>query len=240
MFAASSVGKGHIDVGKPCQDAFSFSIKNGRLVAVVCDGAGSATHSELGAKSSAIEIARFLSDQVEAISTTTERDIVERAVETARSTIQRVAAELNVPAKEFSCTLVGAVIHADGGFLFHIGDGVGVAELENLPPIVSFPENGEYANETYFLTAEDWVSHLKIDHFIGRISCLALMSDGTMPFAFKRTELHGPFMNPVKLYLASVSEQQGSEALEATLANEATWKITNDDKTLLVVLPGKE
>jgi len=34
-----------------------------------------------------------------------------------------------------------------------------------------------------------------------------------------------------------VSESEGSDALQATLADERTWSITSDDKTLLLVLP---
>jgi len=237
IYAASAIGKGHIDGGTPCQDAYSHSIGNGRLVAVVCDGAGSAQRSELGAQACSTVIANFLADHLGAPDAACSLDVVERAIDEARSTIQTQATELGLPLRELACTLVGAVVHGGGGCLFHIGDGVGVVELDGAESVVSLPENGEYSNETYFVTIDDWKAHLKLQAFSGKVTCLSLMSDGTMPFAFKRFALYEPFMNPVKSYLATVDEQTGSEALGVTLGGEGTWKITNDDKTLLVALP---
>ncbi len=121
---------------------------------------------------------------------------------------------------------------------FHIGDGVGVVEFDDGTSVLSLPENGEYANETYFVTQDEWSAHLRVTPFSGRVRCLALMSDGAMSFAFKKTGLFRPFMDPVVSYLNNTEEAEGSEALLATLAGEGTWTITSDDKTLLVALPG--
>jgi len=237
IYAASAIGKGHIDVGIPCQDAFDHACGNGRLVVVVCDGAGSAGRSEIGAKDCANAISTFLATFEGSTAAACEQAVIAQAVELARTRIETHALELGLSTRELACTLVGAVLHESGGCLFHIGDGVGVAELEQGPPVVSLPENGEYANETYFVTNSDWREHLRMDSFSGRIRCLALMSDGAMPFAFKRTALFAPFIDPVRSFLTTVNESEGSEALQATLASEGTWKITSDDKTLLLVLP---
>jgi hypothetical protein len=240
IYGASAIGKGHIDGSIPCQDAFCHATGNGRLVAVVCDGAGSAARSEVGAKECANAMVTFLASLPGTPSAACDRDMIARAIEAARSTIQDRATELNLPPSHLACTVIGAVLHEEGGCLFHIGDGVGVIELENASSVVSLPENGEYSNETYFVTNDDWQAHLRVDMFSGGIRCLALMSDGTAPFAFNKSALHGPFMDPVRSYLSKVSELEGSEALQATLAGEGTWKITSDDKTLLVVLPPQE
>jgi hypothetical protein len=237
IYAASAIGKGHIDVGLPCQDAFAYKSGNGRLVAVVCDGAGSASRSEIGATSCANTISSYLADLLGEPSLACSKEVIEKAVEAARSIIEARAVELALPSRELACTLVGAVIHENGGCLFHVGDGVGVAELDVGPPVLSLPENGEYANETYFVTQDEWQSRLHIVPFAGSIRCIALMSDGAMSFAFKRDGLFGPFIDPVKSFLTTVTEVEGSEALQATLAGEGTWKITGDDKTILLVLP---
>jgi hypothetical protein len=239
VYAASAIGKGHIDGDLPCQDAFAYASGAERLVAVVCDGAGSASRSEVGAINCSRTICDFLAAFEGPPEAVCDRPVIEQAVEVARTCLASFANELALPIRELNCTLVGAVLYPKGGCLFHIGDGVGVAEFDGVSPLVSFPENGEYANETYFVTQDDWKIHLRVLNFTNEITSLALMSDGAMSFAFKRTGLFGPFMDPVKSYLATVSTKEGSEALKETLAGEGTWKITSDDKSLVLIMPGK-
>jgi hypothetical protein len=123
--------------------------------------------------------------------------------------------------------------------LFHIGDGFGVAEFDGLLPVISLPENGEYANETYFVTATDWPDRLRFMPLAAAQSgCVALMSDGAGPFVVnrERTGLFAPFIKPVTQYLSGVSQEEGNQALRDTLADERTYAITGDDKTLLIAL----
>jgi hypothetical protein len=240
IYAASAIGKSHIDGGLPCQDAFGHAPgENGFLVAAVCDGAGSVSHSATGAKACADFICTFLAASTCDPATVCDQNVIEKAIEGARGHIEQCALELSVAARELACTLVGAVLFEQGGCLFHIGDGMAVVDLTEASPVLSLPENGEYANETYFVTGEDWRAHLRITPFTGKIHSLALMSDGAMPFVINRekTGFFRPFIDPVKSYLTTVSEAAGSEALESTLADEKTWSITSDDKTLLLILP---
>ena len=112
-------------------------------------------------------------------------------------------------------------------------------ELADNSTILSLPENGEYANETYFITGDDWLPHLRTTPFAGTIRCVSLMSDGAMPFAVNKgkTGMSGPFIDPVRSYLTSVSEAEGSEVLLATLSGERIWPITSDDYSLILILP---
>lgn len=239
VFAASSIGKSHIDGGLPCQDAYGSSFDNGRLVAVVCDGAGSANKSDIGARECADSICKFLSGVVGSSSSCITPSVIEQAIEVARAHLQLCTYDIGVSLRELACTVVGVLLFQDGGCLFHIGDGMAVIELADDSSTLSLPENGEYANETYFVTGDDWRFHLRITSFSGTIRCISLMSDGAMPFAVNRgkTAMFGPFIDPVRSFLATVDEAVGSEALLATLADERTWSITNDDKSLLLILP---
>lgn len=239
VFAATSIGKGHIDGGLPCQDACGSVFDNERLVAVVCDGAGSASKSDIGARECVDSICKFLSGVVGSSPTCIDQSVIEHAVEAARAHIQLRADDLAVPSRELACTLVGAVLFRDGGCLFHVGDGMAVVELADDSTVLSLPENGEYANETYFVTGDDWRAHLRVTSFSGAIRSVSLMSDGAMPFAVNRTKtgMFGPFIDPVRSYLSTVNETEGSEALLATLSDKRTWSITSDDKTLLLILP---
>lgn len=49
VYASSVIGSSHRQNNLPCQDAFCYRNLGDRLVAVVCDGAGSATYGEQGA-----------------------------------------------------------------------------------------------------------------------------------------------------------------------------------------------
>jgi hypothetical protein len=110
-----------------------------------------------------------------------------------------------------------------------------------LPWLINAPKSGKFylTGKTSTEPNEDWRAHLRLTPFSGQILGLALMSDGAMPFVINRekTGLFRPFIDPVKAYLSTVGEPEGCEALQATLADERTWSITSDDKTLLLVLP---
>lgn len=240
VFAASAIGKNHIDVNLPCQDAFAFQCQGNWLAAVVCDGAGSASRSELGsaecARQTIVELVAQLADPSFPGSVSVE--LVKSTIVTARQRVILLAKEHQLDARDLACTLVGAVLSPEGGWLFHVGDGFAAAELPQGGPVVSQPENGEYSNETYFITGEDWSEHLRLTPIPAGATCLALMSDGAMPFVVSRDKsgLSPPFIDPVRTYLSGVADNEGSEALRNTLADERTWAITGDDKTLLIAL----
>lgn len=243
VFAAAAIGKSHIDANIPCQDAFAHAVVDDRLVAVVCDGAGSHALSHEGAAMVSTRVVNDLSQGVGADDGATDieafRAIVIEAVASARGALEARALAENTALADYSCTLVGLLANADGGFFFHIGDGLGVARgADAVDCALSLPENGEYANETYFVTGEVWQERLRVARIPHAIACAALMSDGAMPFVMAKGNgaLYAPFMDPVERFLATASESDGSAALLGTLADPRTYRITSDDKTLLIAL----
>lgn len=239
---AAACGTSHLERHIPCQDAFASWQGSGWVVAAVADGAGSASHSELGARSCVDYVVRALGERVaeaveSAVGPTHLTDAVEGVVEMARSDLADKATREGVPIDQLACTLVIVVANEAEGFIAHIGDGTAVATPEGEPPVVSPPENGEYSNETWFVTDERWKNHLRITPF-GRVNHIALMSDGTMSFAMTRdrTALFGPFIDPVLAYLRRCEAGQRDEALASLLASERTHAITGDDKTLVLIM----
>jgi len=244
IYAAASIGSSHIEAGTPCQDAFAHALVGDTLLGVVCDGAGSRALSHIGAQAVSSGVVARL-QQLEGadapLSALPEAEFaraVGDAVAQVREALQKEAGDNGVELSAYSCTLVGAVATAQGGRFFHIGDGLAVAEHADAPSVVSLPENGEYANETYFVSGEQWREHLRFTAFGETATRVALMSDGAMPFAMAKGNggLFKPFMDPVEAYLAGVTEDEGSAALAGTLGDPRTYGITSDDKTLLIAL----
>ncbi len=241
VIAASVQGKSHIDLGLPCQDAHAFKVSGSRLIGVVCDGAGSAKQSQRGAELCVRSVVENLSSTIVEADMALAAKAIMDSVGAARDVLVALAASEQIPLDDLNCTLVGVIADPEGGILFHIGDGIGVVETESSPSVrhVSMPENGEYANETYFITADLWRQHLRLTEFSGKAKCVALMSDGAMPFVMTRTldDFSRPFIDPVTRYLLGTDDVTGTDALKATLASEGTWAITGDDKTLLLAYP---
>ena len=208
------------------------------MIAVVCDGAGSASHSAEGALICADHLVTTLRDHIDALDEDTGQWLQE-AISKTRDELKHYAEKNALALRDLACTIVGAVIWPQRGIFFHIGDGFGIAELDSGKSIITAPENGEYNNETWFITAEEWADHLRVTQFSGAISRLALMSDGAMPFALDKTQraLFAPFIEPVINFLKQVEAETGNQALAETLSNPATHSITMDDKTLLLAFP---
>lgn len=246
VFAASAIGKSHIDAGTPCQDAFARQVVGDTLLAVVCDGAGSQALSHVGAEAISRLVVADLAARVAAgedlsgLSPETFLTSIGDIVASARASLATEAASAGVALGSYACTLVGAIVTGERGYFFHVGDGQCAAQPQasDQPEIMSLPENGEYANETYFVTGDEWRQHLRITPVALPVRAVALMSDGAAPFVLSKgyASLYRPFMDPVERFLATASEVDGCAALAGTLEDPRTYGITGDDKTLLIAL----
>ncbi|MCD9028139.1 protein phosphatase 2C domain-containing protein [Luteimonas sp. BDR2-5] len=245
VVAASATGRAHLDRGQPCQDAFAAEVVDGVLVAVVCDGAGSAAHADVGARTVASATVQALAARLRWGKDLLRADAAAAgaafgdALASVRGGLEAQAAAAHHDLRDYACTVVGVAAGAAGGWLFHIGDGVAVVESAQAPALVSRPDNGEYANETYFLSGPQWRERLRLTRIAEPATQLALMSDGAQAFAMARGDggLYPPFIDPVARYLRGVDAAQGARALQATLADPRTDAITGDDKTLLLAWP---
>jgi hypothetical protein len=238
IVGVSVKGFSHQANGTECQDSYAVSaIEGGWLVAMVSDGAGSASRSSEGARALCKGLVAYLGPRVAENNQPDETVVrlwVEESVELVRASLDKSEGRALT---EFHATLVGVIAGPHGGAFFHIGDGAGCATLlDDLSvKVMSLPENGEYANETYFFTQSDWKDHLRLTPFGPHFNLIALMSDGVTPFALEPGESgpHSPFFAPVSHFLTSHSREEGERALAATLERDAIRNITGDDKTLV-------
>ena len=240
----SVVGFSHIEEGTPCQDAFAVKVTNcGRLIAAVADGAGSTKLSHIGAQA-------FVDDavsRIHALPTADEFDpqrIADEIIATVNKTRKTLIktpgdseSETPLSLRDFASTFLMTVADAHGGAFFHVGDGAGTHFMTDNTEaaIVSKPENGEYANETFFVTMDEWERHLRIMPFDGPTDTILLMSDGVTPMAMTKG-CAGPFdkfVKPVVDFLKTADRQTGETALINTLSADNVRAVTGDDKTLL-------
>lgn len=84
--------------------------------------------------------------------------------------------------KDFASTLLFVAVDKDKVLIGHLGDGViGVLKQEELS-VASHPTNGEYGNETIFITTKDSYKYLKlikVDIHDKNLTGFVLMSDGS-------------------------------------------------------------
>lgn len=246
---ASVIGTGHKAVGLPCQDAcFVDTSLDGEWVSlVVSDGAGTAQYSD---QSSSLVCEVFgksligLSDElkIREPGAWINDFVIEKVLDT-RKQLRVLANSDNL--KDFHCTLVASLIGPTGGFLIHIGDGAlfggdykDIDEINNsIAPnfVISEPENGEYANETFFITEGDWIKHLRITP-IRPVDWIVLATDGGTSITMVADKAPKPgVIIPLLRHLNGAGDANKlDEILEKIVTDPRTNKITSDDKTLCI------
>ena len=247
VFYASAAGRHHLAGDAPCQDSGHYVVIEGTLIGVVCDGAGSVGEGHAGSDFFARKVTALISESVSSGRLAGDprpdwREYLIEVIESARMELGSVARSRELELSDFACTLVGCITSADGGCFFHVGDGFGIHLQSDGQSVLSHPENGEYADETYFVTDDNWRDHLRVTPLaqIRRGCLIGLMTDGASPFAVNRTKtgFYRPFIDPVVSFLRHASEELGNRALLNVLEDEKTLAITADDKTLLLALAG--
>ncbi len=158
-FAVSVCGSEHIRRGVPCQDASSVLLLP-RPAVIVCDGRGSAAHSELGAEG-AVRAFRTQLAILEPflIRALDEPDSEEELWLTLcrifyRTLVQvklELAEEKRCAEKEFDFTVVFAVAGLSRIGCFQVGDGALVLRQNGICRTVFPPDKGDFANQTNFL-----------------------------------------------------------------------------------------
>ena len=116
-----------------------------------------------------------------------------------------------------------------------VGDGAIVYRSASSPftPAL-WPQNGEYANTTWFVTDEEAADLVQLARVSG-VDEVALLTDGLQSLAlrFASREAHGPFFEPMFRSLRG-PEPAGDGAVAAFLGSERVNARTDDDKTLVL------
>ena len=238
--SASVVGTSHNAMGAPCQDACHvlrmLSGDEEVLLAAVADGAGSASHSQIGSSAAVQHLLKVVSQSGVKVADISQQQVSGWYQEVLEH-LRTVADRESLPIGELACTLLLAAVWKNGVVLGQIGDGAWVLEKDGALVAGTWPETGEYANVTFFLTTQGALDHLQFQRFEGNISGVAGFTDGIQMLAldFGKRMPGGRFFNAMFASLrASKDETELIAPLQQLLASEVICSRTDDDKTLVL------
>jgi hypothetical protein len=168
-------------------------------------------------------------------------EILREGATLARQRLVEAAGERKAAPRDLACTLLAAIVAPIGGGALQIGDGVIVIGEEKLAwRWLFWPQKGEYANTTFFLSDEKALANAETAPLPDEVLDLAMMSDGLEPLAvhFASRTAHEPFFRSVlaPLHAASGSGEvlPLSQGLSTLLASPAVRSRTDDDATLVL------
>lgn len=239
--SASVIGTSHIQNGERLQDAYAVSgLGNGSIFAVVSDGAGSAKFGAFGAWLTC----RFLSVRFrEWVRENPELPTDENLsdwIDELRDQIAAIAARQSTVPRQFAATLAAIVVTPDETVTLQIGDSSIVGRKDGVWDVLCWPENGEYASSTYFVT-DDPEARLSITRHPRTHDAFALFSDGVGDLALSHleqaahTRFFDPMIRPVDVASGEGRLVELSAKLVNYLAGPSVCDRSDDDKTLILI-----
>lgn len=236
--AASSRGTSHIKDGSACQDRSACAMAGDHLVAIVCDGAGSALLGGQGATIAVRTVMQSARRHFAYVNEMPSDEEVWEWLDAVRDRIARAAMTREVDPKQFAATLVACIAGPKQTLVAHIGDGACVTAVDALWQTASWPENGEYASTTFFVT-DSPAPRLRITR-LPAIDAAAVFTDGIerLVLDFGKRAPHAPwferFIKPVVDAGVHGRNASLSTALTTYLDSAAVTDHSDDDKTLIL------
>lgn len=240
---ASCRGVSHAKTETRKQDALScFSANDGGvLVAIVSDGAGSASHGGEGASLVCRTLGGALRAHFRTGSGMPDDERIWQWVDDARDRIALAAGQRALSPRDFAATMVMIASDGDQTVVAHVGDGAAVARVEGEWKAVSWPEQGEYASTTFFVT-DDTGPRMRISRHEAAVDALAVFTDGIERLALDlgKEEAFQPFfrgmIRPLDGKATGGPDRDLGFALAAYLDSPAVCERTDDDKTLILAV----
>jgi hypothetical protein len=241
--AQSLQGSSHRADGTCCQDSHGVRVfgdgEQSTLVACVADGAGSAKFSHIGSSlacETILENATRHFVQFGGFGNFAHEDAL-RWCEEARGRIDGAAVARDYAVRDLATTLSAVIAAPNYSAFFQIGDGGIILRSSGVYGVVFWPQSGEYANSTNFLTSDDYRDKLEFLTIPARCSELALLTDGLERLAlrFIQQTPHAPFFEPLFKALRSAADlAELNEGLRSFLGSDSVQQRSDDDKTLIL------
>jgi hypothetical protein len=223
-----------------CEDAVAWDLTDDCLIAAIADGAGSARFSAMGAKfvvDTAVAKARELVQRFGSPFDVPEETLA-GLVPDLRSWLKVQAIQTGGKLEELASTLVLAIASPRGIRVVQIGDSACVVRIGGELRVARWPDQGEFANATYFVTSADAEANTHVVTIEAPIEAFTLFSDGLLYMLLDPSTRapHPPFFSRVFDALEGrVGEcADVSRWLEEMLASPSVTSRTDDDTSLVV------
>ncbi len=223
-------GLSHVSRESGCQDRFSYKQSNSISTISLADGAGSAKFSELGATITSEQINNYMVKNFNSIYFSNRDETVKKVIHSLRTSLGIHAKRKSVLISELASTLLFASVK-DGKYIVgHIGDGVIGFLINNQLEIMSLPENGEFINETFFVTSKSYRNRFRIyKGQIKNITGFILMTDGTSESLFdKKNSKLAPVAATLLKWLDLYPPEVVNSALHENFEQVIRIKTTDD------------
>ena len=247
--AASQQGYAHIRDEIPNQDFHAIDMvkdfEGESLVLAVADGAGSAPFSDEGSRIAAkttVErlVHRIRKRPVASVKNHLIRSELRNAVKRSRSEISQYAKKEGKDSRDFATTLLAAVINEKTLATIHIGDGAIIIKGSTGEyRVVSEPQGGEYANETYFITSQNFPKAKITITSNPDVAAIFLITDGIQPLAVidQNDQAHPGFFDPIlNTVLSDNNPKQTAVRINEFISSERVRQRIIDDVTLVVAV----
>lgn len=244
--AAACKGTSHEKTGVRLQDAFVCSTIDSELgeffYGIISDGAGSANYGGQGASIVCNTLSREIKNH-SLLNGLPSNSVIENWVDKARDRIFLASAIRGLKPRDFAATLICVISNGVESLVIHIGDGCAVFKENSSTEWVAptWPEQGEFASSTYFVT-DEYGLRLRVNRHYAAISAIAVFSDGLERLAldFQETKPFKGFLDGMVKPLNSSSkfgkDRALSTALKKYLNSDSINSRTDDDKSLIIAI----
>jgi len=245
--ASSVTGKSHIDHQENGQDCCRTGVvqlaDTESFIGLAADGAGSTASGGTGAEIACESMYMNILDtlrQMPGVSHITDTTILMWMVNT-HNAIADQAKTSGIPLREYACTLIGTVMDDNHAVYFQIGDGGMVIHTNEEYEPIFWPEQGEYANTTYFITDDSFLEHIRVLCTDSSPNEIALFTDGlqNLVLSFSTKKAHAGFFRPL---FDAIRKNRDNMLMDLSLHLEQFLNRpdindrSDDDKTLVLAV----
>lgn len=233
----TAIGSSHLKAGLPCQDKVcSYRDKEVTVIAVA-DGAGTARLSHYGAEAVLKDLSKEVGEHFEEYFEENDPIAMRWAIYAKiRETLEKTQVKLECELKDLSSTFLLVAVSGFRYLVIHMGDGVIGYLKEGEIRVASAPDNGEFANETFFTTSLFSLEKMRI--FKGEdaeIHGFVLMSDGPEQALYHKQT--GKLSQGIKriMHMMTLCPEHAMKELLAETFEDVILNHTQDDCSMAVL-----